>query len=69
MNLKTIQIELILLKRFASDESVLRDPDVVVNGDIKTVSTYIEAPSINLVYSPLHHQNYTFLKKRLFNKF
>lgn len=69
MNLKTIQIELILLKRFASDESVLRDPAVVVNGDIKTVSTYIEAPSINLVYSPLHYQNYTFLKKRLFNKF
>lgn len=62
MNLKTIQIELILLKRSASDESLLRDPAVAVNGDIKTVSTYIEAPNINLVYSPLHHQNYTFLK-------
>ena len=73
LKLKTVRKETILMKRFASDESILKVLDVFpicVRGKIKNVNVYIEALCIPLLCLPLRDQtlngvlneNYDYLK-------
>ena len=73
LKLKSMRKETILMKRFASDEGVLKVLDVVqicVRGKTKTVNVYIEDLCIPLFCSPLQDQtlngvfnkNYDYLK-------
>ena len=66
LNLKKVRTELILLKRFASDEGVLKELDVVqicLKGKLKAINTYIEALSIPFICSPIQNQNIDFSEK------
>ena len=63
LNLERVRTEVILLKRFASDEGVLIELDVVqicVKGKLKTINTYIEALCIPFICSPIPNQNTDF---------
>ena len=63
LNLERVRTEVILLKRFASDEGVLIELDVVqicVKGKLKTINTYIEALCIPFICSPIPNQNIDF---------
>ena len=51
-----LRTEVILLKRFTSDEGVLKELDVVqicVKEKLKTINTYIEAFCIPFICSPI----------------
>ena len=63
LNLKKVRAEVILLKRFASDERVLKELDVVqicVKGKLKAINTYIEAICIPFICSPIPNKNIDF---------
>ena len=54
---------MILSKRFAADEWVLKELDIVqicVKGKLKTINTYIEALRISFICSPILNQNIDF---------
>jgi len=58
--LRTIRKEHVLIKRFASDEGILKLLDVVqvcVKGKTKNINTYIEALCVPLVCSKLEEQS------------
>ena len=57
---------MILSKRFAADEWVLKELDIVqicVKGKLKTINTYIEALRISFICSPILNQNIDFSEK------
>ena len=60
LNLKPIRSELILMKRFATEEGVLKEIDVVqiyVKSKIKSTNVYIEALSIPILCSSIQGQS------------
>ena len=78
LKLKSVRKETILMKRFASDEGVLKVLDVLqicVTGKTKTVNVCIEALRVPLLCSPLQDQtlngvfteNYNYLKDQVYS--
>ena len=68
LNLHPIRTETIVMKRFASDEGVLKTLDVVqlcVRGKIKNVNVYIEALCVPFLCSPLRDQDVMYAKKNI----
>ena len=63
LNLKNVRAAVILSKRFASDEGVLKELDAIqicVKGKLKAISAYIETLSIPFICPPLPNQNIDF---------
>ena len=71
LNLKKVRTEVVLLKRFASDEGVLKELDVVqicVKGKLKTINSYIEALCIPSICLSMPNQNIQKQPRELFCK-
>ena len=63
LNLKKVRTEVILLKRFPSEEGVSKELDVVqigVKEKLKAINTYIEALYIPFICLPIPNQNIDF---------
>ena len=66
LKLRVLRTENVVMKRFASDEGVLKTLDVVqlcVKGNSKNVNIYVEALCIPFLCSPLQNQDVNYARK------